>query len=116
MKYFASLEEKERSPFRSFFYEFQKGSWDEETCVFHRADSIYIHDNMVFDLDLDPLITQAFPAFDSFGPTLITPEAWAEFMRLACARGGEVAELAHEADAWAQETFEACGVFTILGI
>ena len=81
-----------------------------------KADSIFLHDDVMYELGFDSLIVKVIPAYDPFGETKITKPLWTEIVRLAEEMGGEIANLVREADVWAHTTFKEYEMFTILGL
>ena len=111
MKYF------ENGKTRGCFHEFVQGKWDEEALIFWSADSLYLHDDVVIDLDLTSrLFKAAGVVFNNYGITKITLSDWNALVKQANEAGGEVLELIEELRPWAEDNFQKNEVFTILGI
>jgi len=100
----------------SGLYEFHKGNWDRGNHEFWKKDSIYMHDDIMYNLNFDALIHQVVPEYNPFGETKISKAQWMDMGKLAMEIGGEILELVKEADAWVQDAFAEHEVFTILGL
>ena len=110
MKYFYLDEEREGT----CYHEFQKGKWDGQS--FWRYDSLLIHDDIIYALQLDSFLLSVIPTYDVYGETEINKASWNEIYNKALLLGGEIMNAIKEADKWVQKTFETEEVFTILGI
>lgn len=110
MKYFVLAPQRNGS----CYYEFYKGKWDNKT--FWKEDSICIHDDVVFQHEIDKLIMEVAPNYNPFGETEIRKEQWQKLVVLSKDIGGEVEEIIAEADEWAQLVFTQHSCFTILGL
>ena len=111
MKYF------ETGKTRGAFYEFVQGDWDEKSLIFWSSDSLYLHDDVVTDLELTSRLFKASDvAFNNYGITKITLDDWNALVKQANEVGGEISELIEELRPWAEENFQKNEVFTILGI
>ena len=116
-KHFIRLYEFEFYPrSQSSYYEFYRGKWDEEKLLFRSPESIYIHDDYMYTLELDGLIHSIIPDYDSFGETEVTKTQWEQIVNAAQEIGGEVLDAVLEAVPWAEANFKEYDVFTILGI
>lgn len=113
MKYFIHNGERHGT----CYHEFVQGTWDEKNMVFWSDDSLYLHDDVVCDLNLYPeLFKAANVEFNAYGITKITLEDWNALVKRAGEVGGEVLEFIEELKPWAEENFENNDIFTILGI
>ncbi len=102
---------------RGCFHEFVQGKWDEEAMIFWSADSLYLHDDVVIDLDLyRKLFKPAEVKFDSCGINVITLDDWNALVKRANELGGEILEFIEELRPWAEDNFAKHELFTILGI
>lgn len=110
MKYFISNGERHGT----VYHEFVQGEWDEEAMIFWSDDSLYLHDNVMFELH--KLFKAANVEFDRFDETVITLDDWNALVRCAGELGGEILELIEELKPWAEENFRNNEIFTILGI
>lgn len=110
MKYFMMLDECKGT----CYHEFYKGKWDEKT--FWKNDSLYLHDDILFDLKLEEVFYEANSSYDPFNETEINELQWQRIYKMAKTLGGEVFEVINEANEWATKTFKEYGLFTILGI
>lgn len=85
--------------------------------IFWSADSLYLHDDVVCDLDLyRQLFKAANVEFNNYGVTEITLSDWNALVNRARELGGETEELIEELRPWAEDNFQKNEVFTILGI
>ncbi len=111
MKYF------ETGKTRGAYHEFVQGKWDEDATVFWSADSLYLHDDVVCDLDLyRRLFKAANVEFNNYGITEIALSDWNALVIRARELGGEAEKLIEELRPWAESNFQKYDVFTILGI
>ena len=110
MKYFVKLQECEGT----CYHEFYKGKWDEKT--FWKSDSLYLHDEILFIVNIESLFVEVAPDYNPFNETEINRDQWGKICKMAETVGGEVAEAIKEADMWVRETFKEYELFTILGI
>lgn len=110
MKYFISNGERHGT----VYHEFVQGEWDEEAMVFWSDDSLYLHDNVMFEFH--KLFKAANVEFDHFGETVITLDDWNALVRCAGELGGEILELIEELKPWAEDNYSKHEIFTILGI
>lgn len=111
MKYF------EKGITRGCFHEFVQGKWDEKAMIFWSADSLYLHDDVVCDLELyRKLFKPADVKFDDCGINVITLDDWNALVKQANAVGGEILELIEEIRPWAEDNFRKNEIFTILGV
>lgn len=102
---------------RGCFHEFVQGEWDEEALIFWSDDSLYLHDDVVIDLELTgKLFKAAGVVFNNYGITKITLDDWNALVIRANAVGGEIFELIEELRPWAEDNFRKNEIFTILGI
>ena len=102
---------------RGCYHEFVQGKWDEEALIFWSADSLYLHDDVVVDLDLyRELFKAAHVEFNNYGITEITLADWNALSKRAHELGGEILVLIEELRPWAEDNFQKYKVFTILGI
>ena len=102
---------------RGAFHEFVQGEWNEETLIFWSPDSLYLHDDVVIDLELtDKLFKAAGVVFNNYGITKITLDGWNALVNRANAIGGEIFDLIEELRPWAEDNFRKNEIFTILGI
>ena len=77
MKYFVLAPQRNGS----CYYEFYKGKWDNKT--FWKEDSICIHDDVVFQHEIDKLIMEVAPNYNPFGETEIQKEQWQKLVVLS---------------------------------
>lgn len=113
MKYFISNGERHGT----VYHEFVQGEWDEEAMVFWSDDSLYLHDDVVCDLELyRKLFKPAGVKFDNCGINVITLDDWNVLVKQANETGGAVLEFIEELRPWAEENFRNNKTFTILGI
>ena len=110
MKYFRTNSELNGT----CYHEFQKGKWDGVT--FWKNDSLYLYDDILYDLKIVELLLSVIPAYDEFGETEINELQWNEICNTAASIGSELKAVIDEADVWARETFKTYRIFTILGI
>lgn len=102
---------------RGAFHEFVQGEWDEDALIFWSDDSLYLHDDVVIDLELiGKLFKAAGVVFNNYGITKITLDDWNALVKQANAVGGEIFTLIEELRPWAEENFQKNEIFTILGI
>lgn len=115
MKYF--LNENERKATGSTCYhEFYKGKWNTKKMLFWNDDSMYISDDMMYDLKLDELISSVVKGYDSYGETEINEIQWNKIKTKAEKMGGVVFEAITEITPWVEDNYMTNRVFTILGI
>lgn len=115
MKYF--LNENERNASGSTCYhEFCRGKWDENTMVFWHKDSMNIHDDWMFTLGLEDLISNVIDNYQLYGETEINKEQWRDICTSAEKIGGDLLEAIKEIKPWVEDNFLQNEVFTILGI
>jgi hypothetical protein len=110
MKYFVLSTERHGS----CYYEFYKGTWDNKT--FWKSDSIYLHDDVMYNLNIDKIFACVLTNYDPFGETEVTHLQWKDILKQAQITGGDTYAAILEADQWVSETFVEHNVFTILGI
>lgn len=110
MKYFVMLDECKNT----CYHEFYKGEWDEET--FWKNDSLYLHDDFLFDLKLEDLFYEVNSSYDPFGEVEMDKKHWQQICENARSVGGEALEAIEELNEWVSEAFKDYEVFTILGI
>lgn len=96
------------------YHEFQRGSWDEKT--FWKEDSLFLHDDILQELELYNLFREADPEYSDYGETEIDSDKWAIICGMANVLGGDVKAAIDEADLWVKETLKTEEKFTILGI
>lgn len=84
--------------------------------VFWKDDSLYISDDMAYELELDALISSVVSDFDPFGKTEINKEQWNMISVKAKESGGELLEAIREVTLWAEENYRRHKAFTILGL
>lgn len=102
---------------RGAFHEFVQGEWDEKALIFWSDNSLYLHDDVVIDLELTgKLFKAAGVVFNNYGITKITLPDWNALVTQANAAGGEISELIEELRPWAEDNFRKNEIFTILGI
>lgn len=113
MKYFIHNSERHGT----CYHEFVQGEWNEEAMIFWSDDSLFLHDDVVTDLDLyRGLFKAANVKFDGCGINKITLDDWNALVKRAGELGGEILELIEELRPWAEENFRNNEIFTILGI
>ena len=110
MKYFTAVENRKGS----MYYEFFKGKWDGKT--FWKNDSICVHDDVWYGLEIDLIIISAIPKYAPFGETEVIETQWNTVLEAAKEKGGETYAAILEADVWVKENFKEHKVFTILGL
>lgn len=110
MKYFTTLHECKGT----CYHEFYKGKWDGHT--FWKEDSLYLHDDVLYNLKLEDIFYQVNSSYDPYNETEINIDQWMQICTIAETIGGEVEEAINEAKSWLQETLEEDNLFTILGI
>jgi hypothetical protein len=115
MKYFLTEHEREQTG-STCYHEFYKGKWDEETMLFWSEDSLYIHDNQMFDLKLDELICSIVNTYDPFGETEIDKTQWNAIKSKAEMIGDNLLDAINELTPWVEDTYVTHNIFTILGI
>lgn len=110
MTYFTTLNECKGT----CYHEFYKGKWDGNT--FWKEDSLYLHDDILYTLNLEDIFFEVNHSYDLYNETPINKNQWDQIRMRAEDIGGEVKAAIKEADPWVQENFEEHNVFTILGI
>lgn len=95
------------------YHEFQKGRFNDS---FWEKDSLLIHDDIFYNLDLSDLFYSVVPSYDESGETEITLSQWNEICFRASEIGGEIKVAIKEVDSWAKTIFENYDVFTIIGV
>ena len=93
------------------YHEFQKGKFNDS---FWEKDSLLIHDDIFYILNLADLFYSVVPSYDESGETEITLNQWSEICLRASEIGGEVKVAIKEVDSWVKTIFEAYDVFTII--
>ncbi len=110
MKYFILSSERRGS----CYYEFYKGKWDGKT--FWKSDSICLHDDVMYNLNIDKILVSVLPNYDPFGETEVMYQQWKKILEQAQIIGGDTYAAILEADQWVADTFTEYNVFTILGL
>ena len=110
MKYFCRNQERSGS----CYHEWIAGKRDDMTTW--QEDSLYIHDDVLFETGLGALLLETIPRFDGCGITAVTAEDWQNARERAAKIGGITAEAFAEAEAWAADALARCGAITMLGI
>ncbi len=116
MQYFLTYTEIKQLGNTSCYHEFYRGEWDFETCKFLNQGSLYINDDVVYNLEFDLLIMTVTKDYAPFGETMINQEQWNNMCVKAKKIGGKLFEAIQEITPWMQETFAEHKSFTILGI
>lgn len=96
------------------YHEFQKGFFDGVS--FWKEDSLCIHDDVHFNLNLSDLFLKVIPGYYDADEIEVTRQQWERIMAEAALVGGEVEECMKEADVWVRETFAEYDVFTMIGL
>lgn len=112
MKYFVRNEDRKDTN----YHEFYKGHWDEDTMEFWSNESIYMHDDIMYQLNFGELILNVIPTFTPFGETEIDIYSWEIIYKKAKEDNGELHQMIEELNLWGQDTFAKHDVFTIIGI
>lgn len=110
MKYFCKVSEKKGT----CYHEWQKGKWDEKT--FWKEDSLLIHDDVLFSLEMAGLLGEIIPDYSPYGYCEMNIFQWEQLFNKASLIGGQLKEAVDEASVWVNENFAQNEVFTILGI
>ena len=110
MKYFCKNEARDGT----CYHEWIAGAWDGKTVW--QDDSLYIHDDVLFETGLGALFLETIPRFDGCGITAVTAEDWQNARDRAAKIGGITAEAFAETEAWAAAALARCGAITMLGI
>lgn len=110
MKYFVTLEECRGT----CYHEFYKGKWDETT--FWKNDSLYLHDDILFTLNIERVFLEVVPDYDMYNETEINKSHWEQICKMAKSIGGEIETAIKEVDVWVQDNYKEYDIFTILGI
>lgn len=110
MKYFCN--EKER--IGTCYHEFQKGNFEKIECW--KEDSLLIHDDIHYKIDLGGLIKSVIETYDPFGVVKVSRDEWEMIYENAQKQGGELKEAVLEANPWVERTFEEYEVFTMIGM
>lgn len=98
----------------SSYHEFYKGKWDGHT--FWKSDSIFLHDDYLYNNGFVDAIYEIIPTYNPFGETEISIEEWKKISELILSKDTKSREIFNEADKWLQKVFEKYDCFTILGI
>ncbi len=110
MKYFVTDQERRNT----IYHEFQKGHFDGKT--FWKADSLCLHDDVLYTSGLEGIFRRVIPDYSDTGESEIDAKLWNTIVQEAYQSDGTALECLLEADAWARDTLEEYGVFTIIGI
>lgn len=110
MNYF--VRENERK--NTVYHEFQKGHFDEMT--FGKEDSIYLHDDIHFTLELTGLFRKVISNYSDTDEVEVTKNQWKKIMSEAALVGGKTEECLKEANEWVEKTFAEYDVFTMIGL
>lgn len=82
MKYYVTLDACRGT----CYHEFYKGKWDEKT--FWKNDSLYLHDDILFELKLADIFSEANYVYDPFNETEINEQQWQKIYEIAKTLGG----------------------------
>lgn len=100
------------------FYEFQKGRTDCENDENQhwKADSLFMEDAVVRDLQLDSLFTETLENYDFTGDNFVNRHQWEMLVKRASEVGGKWQEVIEVLSSWADDTFTGYDCFTIIGL
>lgn len=100
------------------FYEFRKGEFDYEhdENPHWKADSLYLEDATVDELQLDNLFAETLEEYDCTGETTVTPQQWEMIVARAHQIGGKWQEFVEDFAPWVDETYTTFDCFTISGM
>lgn len=110
MKYCCTNNERQGS----CYFELQKGR--QLKWIFWKDDSLYLHADIVDELQVGQLLQQAIPHFAYYGPTIVTWENWQEVKRISAERDSKTQDVMNEIDEWVKECFFLEDCFSIFGI
>ena len=96
------------------YWEFFAGEWVYGRDEFWNEGSICIDWEPYFEIE--GIIWDVIPEYNSFGETQINRMQWEEICRKAIQKSEVAAQIVQEADLWATEVWKNHNVFTILGI
>lgn len=110
MRYFCTEAER----VNTCYHEFQRGWWDGKS--FWKSDSLLMHDDIFYALNMKKLFKDTIPGYDYYGETSIDQSQWLKLKEAAEAYGEELKAALGEAEDWVRENFKKEDVFTILGL
>ena len=98
----------------SCYFEFQKGKQDDWR--FWMDDSLYLHADIVDELQIGQLLLQVMPHFHYYGITHISQDQWHEVKQQSSGMNSKTQTAINEIDEWVQDCFLAESCFTLFGI
>ena len=107
-KYFITESERKGT----CYFEFQKGEFDG---TFWLEDSLLLEADIFDELGLCNYFELAVPDFYYYGPNRISREQWKQLVSIV-PKNSKAEEVLEELMFWAEECFEKCGTFSVLGI
>lgn len=96
------------------YHEFYKGTFDGTS--FWAKDSIFISDDVHYELGFEDLFISVISEYDVLGETEVNEKQWKEILLQAEKIGGDTYKALIEADIWVRETFRENSVFTMIGM
>lgn len=112
MRYLITEEDRKRTG-SSEFIEFQRGKYDGQ--CWH-IDSVYIAEEMFYEMKLRRFFSSVLPQFDYYGLTQVNADEFDELKKAAPGFSNEAAECMQELADWIGEAGSEDVVFTICGM
>ncbi len=110
--YFLNARERENIG-STEFWEFQTGEYTEKHWL---ENSMYIHDDVILEINAAEIFDTVFSSFGYYGITRVTLNEWNAMKAAAEKTGGAVKEMFSELELWAEKCLESNMCFTICGI